>query len=180
MLAFRHNFQKVVKYMSDKNIPIYKYQLPGICEGIFCKNTETDDVERRLYEMYLKTKLSSCEEMYFVGISVDEISWYIDSVHNEINDTYDFIQCIDQEDEIILAPKYIFCFDSIESCRRFARQYEALEDEELIVQYRLMYGSSQHYINFISYGQVRDRDVIYSKISEDKELYSEGCDDCEL
>ena len=130
--------------------------------------------------MYLQTKLGSCEEMYFVGIGVDEVSWYMDSVLNEIIETLEFIQCIDEEDEIILAPKYIFCFDTIESCRRFARHYENLDDDELIIRFRLMYGSSQHYINFISYGQVRDRAVIYSKISEDKEVYSEGCDECEL
>ena len=166
--------------MSNKEIPVFKDHLPNIYEGIFCMTTETDNVERRLYEMYLQTKLDSCEEMYFFGIGVDEISWYIDSVLNEIIDTCDFIQCIDEEDEIILAPKFIFCFDTIESCRRFARHYELLDDEELIMRYRLMYGSSQHYINFISYGAVRDRTVIYSKISEDMELYSEGSDDCKI
>ena len=159
--------------MLDKEIPVYKYQLPEICEGIFCKETEPDNIERKLYEMYLQTKLGTCEEMQFVGIGVEEVSWYIDSVLNKITDTYEFIQCIDEEDEIVLAPKYIFCFDTEESCRRFARLYENLDYDELIVRYRLMYGSSQHYINLISYGQVRDRAVIYSKISEDKEVYSE-------
>lgn len=48
------------------------------------------------------------------------------------------------------------------------------------MRYRLMYGSSQHYINFISYGEVRDRAIIYSKISEDMDLFSEGSDDCEI
>lgn len=158
--------------MKKRNVPIYRNVLPDVTEGIYISWKERENPLNALYEQYLKTENPYESNMYFIGIDAEEVGQYLDAVIQEIMNI-DRLICLGDNDFLGLAPKNVFCFDTEESCERFIGYYQSLKDEELITQYRLMYGSYQHSINIISYKEVRDRRIVYSSISEDRELFRE-------
>ena len=117
--------------MKKRNIPIYKNELPDVKEGICISENGKDTLLNVLYDQYLNSEYRYDSDMYFIGIDAEEIGRYLDAVIDEIINIHGLI-CPEDSNLVGLIPKHVFCFDTEESCERFAGHYESLKDEEVI------------------------------------------------